>query len=150
MPSPRVRSRTPLALVAAVLTVVSLGLPWTPGSASQYVPGFVTPGFCSPISGDCTPMTATPGYTIGGSSGLTGAESYARVGIVLVLVLGLLAWRSGSRVLAVAALVTAGIAVAMTGLSVSAGAVALLAGAALFFVAAGGRAPTPGREPTPA
>lgn len=137
---------------AAALTVLSLGLPWS-ARGSEYVAGWTTPGFCSPgadgVTVDCTPMYTSPGYTIATGGG-SGSGSLARVGIVIVLVLGVLAWRTGRRSLAVAALVAAGATVALAGLSASPGVIALLVGALGFYLATTGRRPGASDDALPA
>lgn len=92
------------ALVAGLLIVLSLGLPWTPDT-SQYVPGWMSPSICMPSTDGtiwCSGGFVSPGYMIG-SSAASGASSIARVFLVGALVLIVVAGvRRESRWLSVA------------------------------------------------
>lgn len=70
-------------LAAALLMVLALGLPWTRDTL-DYVPGWMTPSFCTPNADGtiwCTGSYISPGF-VTGSSALSGAGSVARVFLV--------------------------------------------------------------------
>jgi hypothetical protein len=135
------------ACIAAGLLVLSLGLPWlqTIGTAGTYLPGYVTPGFCSTsfdadgwAFSSCTPMTVSPGFPLPGTAGsvTTGASHPARFGIAWAVVLGITAIRRDRPKLLL--LAGAGLGVVMTisagvGFSTSGVCAAWLAVGALVF-----------------
>lgn len=129
----------PLVLVAAVLLILALGLPWSPSSL-EYRPGYIAPGFCfSDADGflDCAPGTYIAGSTVG-SGELAGAQTVARVFLVAALVLVVLARNRRAWLLAAAGTVTAGMLI--HGLGLLGGQVAAIAAIALLVLAARGAA----------
>lgn len=119
-------------LAAALLSILSLGLPWTT-STQDYQAGWYVPGMCMP-SGDevwCAESFISPG-TLTISPALSGAGTVARVFLVATLVLIVLARvRQEREWLAVAA---AGLVlgVLLTGLAAQGGQLAALLAAALL------------------
>jgi hypothetical protein len=94
----------PAPLVAVGLLVLALGLPWlqTIGTSGTYLPGYITPGFCTTTYGydgyatsECSPMTVGVGMSLPGSAGsiTSGASHPARFGIVWAMVATVVAIR---------------------------------------------------------
>jgi len=132
-------------LVAALLVVLSLGLPWTT-STQTYVPGWMAPSMCVPSADGtiwCSGAFISPGFMTG-SAALSGAGSVARVFLIGALVLILVAWTRGeSRWLGLAG---AGllVAVLLAGLTALGGQLAACAAAlALLYAGLSPRAPAP-------
>lgn len=124
------------ALVAGVLVLLALGLPWTT-STRDYLPGWITPAYCIPTSDGlmwCSPAFISPGMTIG-SSAQSGASSVARVFLVAALVLIIISWRTAqTRWLGYAA---AGLVLSifLAGLTLLGGQIAAIAAAVLLVYA---------------
>ncbi|MCK0113212.1 hypothetical protein MWU75_13775 [Ornithinimicrobium sp. F0845] len=124
-------------VVAGLLVVLSLGLPWTT-SSQTYVPGWMAPSMCIPTADGtiwCSGSFLSPGFMTG-SAALSGAGSVARVFLVGALVLIVVAWvRREHRWLGLAG---AGLAVAvlLAGLTALGGQIAACAAALLLIYAA--------------
>lgn len=124
-------------VTAGLLIVLALGLPWT-ADTSAYVPGWYSPGFCTPDADglvSCTGGMISPGLWVG-SGALSGASSVARVFLVGALVLLVVARLRGESqwfALAGAGLV---LSVLLVGLSAQGGQVAATAAAVLLLYAA--------------
>ena len=119
---------------ALLLMLLSLGLPWSsPGvTAGTYLPGYLSPSYCSTnyLDGtmDCTysyytPGIYLPGYVVGGAPGyVTAARIYIAVAVALVL----FGHSRASRALVTVAIVTAAAAVAVVGSELRSGSLVLL------------------------
>lgn len=86
--------------LAAVLGVVSLGLPWSTWSGGSTTAGTLVPGGCTTSYGydgfptlDCTPMSFVPGFSFTTGGSLAGADLAARVLLVAAAALVWTAYR---------------------------------------------------------
>lgn len=131
-------------VVAGLLIVLALGLPWT-SDTSEYVPGWMSPSVCIPTNDGliwCSGGFLSPGYMVG-SGAASGAASTARVFLVGALALIVVAsLRREVRWLGVAG-VGLTLSLLLVGLAFQGGQVAAAAAALLLLYAAfnGGRAP---------
>lgn len=136
---------------ALLLMLLSLGLPWSsPGiTAGTYLPGYLSPSYCSNNyydgTMDCTFSTYTPGiylpgYPVGGSPGYVTA---ARVFIAVAFALVLLGRRRASRALVTAAIVIAAAAVGVVGSELRSGSLVLLASIGCLVMARQRATPSP-------
>lgn len=124
-------------VTAALLIVLALGLPWT-ADTSAYLPGWYSPGFCTPDADGlvfCTGGTISPGLWVG-SGALSGASSVARVFLVGALVLLVVGSRSGQHLWLALAGGGLALSVLLVGLQAQGGQVAASAAAALLLYAA--------------
>lgn len=127
----------PVVLVAGLLVVLALGLPWTTSSRA-YIPAWMTPSFCYPTADgliSCSPAYISPAIFLG-ESAQSGATSVARVFLVAALVLIIISWRTAqTRWLGYAA---AGLvlSVFLAGLTLLGGQLAALSAATLLAYAA--------------
>lgn len=124
-------------LVAGLLVVLSLGLPWTT-STQSYVPGWMTPSMCIPTADGlvwCSGAFISPGFMTG-SAGLSGAGSVARVFLVGALALILVARVRGERPWLAVAGAGLVLGVLLTGLAALGGQLAAGAAAVLLLYAA--------------
>lgn len=125
-------------VLAAVLLIVSLGMPWSRTvTAGLDVSHSLLPGTCTTMvdgSLDCTGMTWVPGWSTGSQVAVgAGYDSGARVGLVLALVAILMAYRRSNPTLLLGVPAGVGLAVVAAGLTGFAG--QLLALAACVVVA---------------
>ena len=122
-PAVPAREVGPGALVAAaVLLLISLGLPWSRAIGGGIdVPGSLIPGFCVSMADgtvECSGMSWTPGWTVGPYAHVVaGYGSPARVGLVLALVAILFAYRRREPILLLG--VFAGVALALVSTGVT-------------------------------
>lgn len=140
------RQRTVAPLVALGLLVLALGLPWlqTIGTSGTYLPGYVTPGFCTTSYGydgfatsECSPMTVGVGMSLPGTAGsiTSGASHPARFGIAWAVVAAVVALRrreprlflAGAAGLAMVTALSAGLGFSTSGVCAAWLAVGLLA-----------------------
>lgn len=143
---PTIRSEGSLAL-AAVLVLLSLGLPWR-SSSTIYLPGTITPGFCYMDQGGymtCDVGTYMAGMIIGAGP-LSGLHLTVRVFLVAALVLIVLAAGRRSWLLAAAVILGAGLVV--TGLAATGGQIAALG--AILLILRAVRRPGTDRQPVEA
>lgn len=122
-------------IVAAVLIVLALGLPWSP-STLDYQPGWITPSYCIPDSDGwlhCTPGNYVGGLTTG-SGQLAGAQTVARVFLIAALLLVALA--RGRRGWLMAAAIVLGAGILVHGLGMLGGQVATVAAIGLLVLVA--------------
>lgn len=138
--APTVRTDVRL-LGAAVLIVLALGLPWS-GSSYEYSAGWITPGYCYMDSSGwmtCEGGTYSAGMMLG-TGPLAGAQSVARVFLVVALALMLLARGRRSWLTAAAGVLVAGILI--HGLGLLGGQVAALGAVILLALVARTLSPT--------
>lgn len=133
---------TPLLVGAAVLAVLALGLPWAAAGAGGYLPGSWMPGWCYNVTDSdgyvstyCTADSWYFGITLGNSAGRTGAQSAARVFIVLVSAATAIALKRASRHWAIAAVALAGAGLVLGGIGARPGQLAYLAAGILLVFA---------------
>lgn len=142
----RLGTRAALPAVAALLSLLALGLPWSV-STQTYVPGWSTFPVCTMNfeTGEmyCPPGTTQPGMTFGVPA-QAGSQSVVRVFLVAALLVLLISAgsRLGSRW--AAGLLAAGMLLA--GLGMQAGQLAALAAIALLAVHGWGRRGTPSTD----
>ncbi|TQL49175.1 hypothetical protein [Ornithinicoccus hortensis] len=126
-----------VVIASAVLLLLALGLPWS-ASTLQHIPGWYSPGFCTPnfYSGtvDCTAGYFSPGMTLG-SGEAHGVHVVARVFLVGALVLIGCALRLRQPVWLSVAGGAVLLGILLTGLAAQGGQLAALAGAALLLYA---------------
>jgi len=147
LPLPAAGTRGWLTL-AALLGVLSLGLPWATWSERYATGGFLTPGSCTTTYDhegfatlDCLPMTFTPGFDLTSAGTLTGADLAARVLLVVVAVLVWTAYRRRDASRAVVdpaaglAVALAAVAPLIAGAAAQTGQVAWVLGAVALVVA---------------
>lgn len=136
----------PRLLLAVVALLLALGLPWgIVGPESEYVPGWMTPSFCTTDADGwmwCTPGFVSPGMTFAGQgAAYAGYQTSARITIVLALVLIALWARSGATASGAWQLRAAAVlqiaAVALAGTALRSGTMAALIAAALLLMEAG-------------
>lgn len=137
--------RPAVVITAAVLLLLALGLPWS-ASTLGYIPGWYSPGICTPNFADGT-MSCTSGYLASGmtvgSGASHGTDTVARVFLVGGLVLIALALRQGRSLWLTVAGAAVLLGVLLTGLAAQGGQLAALGAAALLLYAGlSGRAGT--------
>lgn len=135
-------------VLAGLLGVLSLGLPWDTWSARYGTGGLLAPGTCMTTYDyegfptlDCTGSSYVPGFDVTSSGTLSGADLAARVLLVVVAGLVWLAYRRRDASRAVVdpaaglAVVLAVVAPLLAGAAVQSGQVAWVLGAVALVVA---------------
>ncbi|MGI8533109.1 MAG: hypothetical protein ACR2KN_08900 [Geodermatophilaceae bacterium] len=128
--SPTARATPLRAAALAVLTLLSLGLPWRAAEAGSYLPGIVVPGgTVLDANGnlDIIPGYVLPGFLLPGASALAGYQTQLRITVAVVVILLWLALRRRSPALGVAAVAVAVLAIPLVGLQPSPGQLCYLA-----------------------
>lgn len=129
-------------LLAVVLAVLSLGLPWSHayGSAAVRIPGWYAAGGCTTNYGDgsmsCTPGFLAPGLDVATSPQGASFGSAARMYVATAVALALIGWRRRARGPFLGAILSLVLSVFVVSRSLTGGAAAVLLAAGCLAVVA--------------
>lgn len=133
------RLRTPWWWVCGLLTVISLGLPWTKPLAGTFLPGYAVPGFSSVNYADGTvdlqPGIFVPGLLTSATDGSAGYQTDLRVLLLGTALLVFFGVRRRSVGLCTAGVALAVLTLPLIGLAVTSGVVVYLGALACLVIA---------------